>query len=427
MTRTNPQDILVDGISTNLLRNSMISAGVSESQALEFIGHIFVGASGAHPPAPFEFATQVAEEVPECDPTYARQFVHADWVDGEDRVQAGTTPDEQGFNLRFHSIENEFDRIAAEFQNMGGCLADLRREIFGVLQELEAKITDLQNQVHELGEEDDGAGGGVFPGGFGGAFPGFGRVFMGTTRFNNRDYWLLNEDGRIRMIDMSDQPGAVGPAVDPTPGRGGGVIIDTDPGGGGVVRPGGETVLPVGELLDVLTDFGTRLDRDPAVRSALIGGASVGSFTERFGATEIISDSAGRMRFGRMLGGLDRDTVLRDTEAVVDAAAERALAGSSADARTALITSLLNPRSAGRTGDALRGLNLRLMTTTTDVQARGLQRAGFATIGSLADSSVDAVMTRLEANQITDMNRAEVRRMVTAARLLLAADRMRQP
>jgi hypothetical protein len=414
MTSTNPQDILVDGVSTKLLHDSMIAAGVSERRALEFIGHIYVGASGGHPPAPFEFDTQVAQEVPECAPEYARQFVHADWVDGEDRVQAGTTPDEQGFNLRFHSIENELDRIAAEFQKMGGCVADLRRELFGVLEELEAKITDLQNQIHELADEDAG-GGGVLPGSVGG----FGRDFMGVTNFNNRTYWLLNDHGRIRMIDMSNQPGAVGPAVNPAPG---GVIIDVDPAAGGVVRPG-DTVLPVDELLDVMTDFGTRLDRDPAVRSALVGGASVGSFTERFGATEIISESTGRVRFGRMLGGIDRDTVLRDTEAVVDAAADRVLTGSSPEARTALINGLVNPRAAGRTGDALRALNLRLMTTVTDAHARDLQRAGFATIGSIADASVDAVMTRLTPNQ---MNRAEVRRIVTAARLLLAADRMRQ-
>ncbi|MEI7993352.1 MAG: tail fiber domain-containing protein [Methylococcaceae bacterium] len=42
--------------------------------------------------------------------TYKRSFQHDDWIDNEDVVQAGG---ERGFNVKFHSLETEFDNIAA--------------------------------------------------------------------------------------------------------------------------------------------------------------------------------------------------------------------------------------------------------------------------------------------------------------------------
>jgi hypothetical protein len=41
---------------------------------------------------------------------YTPQFVHQDWVDGVDTVQAGGG---NGFNGRFHALESEFALIAA--------------------------------------------------------------------------------------------------------------------------------------------------------------------------------------------------------------------------------------------------------------------------------------------------------------------------
>jgi hypothetical protein len=42
--------------------------------------------------------------------TYNRAFTHVDWIDNEDVVQAGG---EKGFNVEFHAIEAEFDKISA--------------------------------------------------------------------------------------------------------------------------------------------------------------------------------------------------------------------------------------------------------------------------------------------------------------------------
>ena len=40
--------------------------------------------------------------------TYTRSFQHQDWIDNEDIVQAGG---ERGFNVEFHALEAEFDKI----------------------------------------------------------------------------------------------------------------------------------------------------------------------------------------------------------------------------------------------------------------------------------------------------------------------------
>ncbi len=42
--------------------------------------------------------------------TYTRTFQHTDWVDNVDRVQAGGS---NGFNLRFHEVEGEFDSLSS--------------------------------------------------------------------------------------------------------------------------------------------------------------------------------------------------------------------------------------------------------------------------------------------------------------------------
>lgn len=47
-------------------------------------------------------------------PFYVPKFAHTDWIDNEDRVQAGGV---NGFNIRFHSLEAEFATLAHEHLN----------------------------------------------------------------------------------------------------------------------------------------------------------------------------------------------------------------------------------------------------------------------------------------------------------------------
>lgn len=47
---------------------------------------------------------------------YARTFTHADWIDNEDVVQA---EGENGFNVRFHALEDELDAVSAAIGTIG--------------------------------------------------------------------------------------------------------------------------------------------------------------------------------------------------------------------------------------------------------------------------------------------------------------------
>ncbi|KUM99079.1 hypothetical protein AQI95_40970 [Streptomyces yokosukanensis] len=47
-------------------------------------------------------------------PKYVPSFRHQDWIDNEDRVQAGG---ERGLNIRFHDLEAEFQTLADAYLN----------------------------------------------------------------------------------------------------------------------------------------------------------------------------------------------------------------------------------------------------------------------------------------------------------------------
>ncbi|AEH10753.1 MULTISPECIES: hypothetical protein [Protofrankia] len=144
------RDILVNGVSTQQVAGTLKSAGLAESKIGEILGWWIVGATGNSRPAPFDFATDVQTVDPDTVVTYTRTFAHTDWVDGEDRVQASATPEELGFNARFHAIENEFDAVHDQFVRLAAAVRELRSDLVGVVHELESKITALQNDLFDL-------------------------------------------------------------------------------------------------------------------------------------------------------------------------------------------------------------------------------------------------------------------------------------
>lgn len=147
------KDILVNGVSTQQVAGTLKSAGLAEAKIGEILGWWIVGATGNSRPAPFDFATEVQAADPDAVVTYARGFTHTDWVDGEDRVQASATPEELGFNARFHAIENEFDAVGDQFVRLAAAVTELRSDLAGVVQELQSKLTALQNDLFDLRAE----------------------------------------------------------------------------------------------------------------------------------------------------------------------------------------------------------------------------------------------------------------------------------
>lgn len=185
-------DILIDGISSTKVAGTLKAAGLTETKIGEILGFWYVGATGKTRPAPFDFVTDVQPSDPTCDVTYARTFAHVDWVDGEDRVQAAATPEELGFNARFHAIENEFDAIAGQFQRLGACAKELRADLVGVVREIESKLTALQNDIFELRKEavpDKPVGGGL--------------GILGSVKVGDKSAFITNFDNDFKLVEFA--------------------------------------------------------------------------------------------------------------------------------------------------------------------------------------------------------------------------------
>jgi hypothetical protein len=158
---------LVFGVPGTKIAAALRDAGLTDDAVVAVLGRAYSRSAGERPesePEPitasaaaatFTFQVQISETAPECDLTYQRLFVHPDFIDGVTVVQAGQTPDEIGFNSRFHAIEAEFDSISRDLHTSSNCVAELRREIFRLARELEAKITEIDGRLNAKGKDKD--------------------------------------------------------------------------------------------------------------------------------------------------------------------------------------------------------------------------------------------------------------------------------
>lgn len=72
---------------------------------------------------------------------YAAKFYHKDWVDNVDRVQAAG---QDGFNTRFHALEDEFISIQSVMDSLTATAAELQTAVEEILAQLQGTWT-LQN------------------------------------------------------------------------------------------------------------------------------------------------------------------------------------------------------------------------------------------------------------------------------------------
>jgi hypothetical protein len=70
---------------------------------------------------------------------YTRQFQHTDWIEFVDPVQAGGG---NGFNQRFHAIENEFDLISAAITSVDNALTSFESAPPGIGLTIALSIAD---------------------------------------------------------------------------------------------------------------------------------------------------------------------------------------------------------------------------------------------------------------------------------------------
>lgn len=149
---------LVFGVPARAVVDALRGTGMAEADVIAVVGRGIAGSAGEVTVAatpPFVFQTHVAQTAPDCQLSFERGFFHPDFIDGVTVVQAGTTAEEIGFNRRFHTIEADLDEIATDLRTASNCMAELRLELFGVVQELQTKLTEIDARLDAKTKDKD--------------------------------------------------------------------------------------------------------------------------------------------------------------------------------------------------------------------------------------------------------------------------------
>lgn len=147
------EEQLVYGVPAHTIVDALRGAGVAEDDVIAVLGRAIARQSGPLTTTvtpPFVFQTSVPQQAPQCELHFEPTFTHPDFIDGVTVVQAGETPTELGFNHRFHAIEDDLAAVADALRTVSNCMKELRLELFGVVQELQVKITAIDHRIDPL-------------------------------------------------------------------------------------------------------------------------------------------------------------------------------------------------------------------------------------------------------------------------------------
>jgi hypothetical protein len=144
------ETININGLTADEVYQTIKSAGVSEVDAKLLVSNwIFQNYLTLH--RTFSYVTEFSADKPECVPAaFQRTFVHRDWVDGEDLVQATNSANDDGFNTRFHHIEADLDALGKQLATLVGCLADMRHSLRQLLDEIAAELNRIDSDLGAL-------------------------------------------------------------------------------------------------------------------------------------------------------------------------------------------------------------------------------------------------------------------------------------
>jgi len=88
--------------------------------------------------------------------TFTRKFEHRDWVDGQDVVQAGATPDELGMNARLNALELDLDAVKTDLVQSYTLIADLRKALAVALGQIQSELNKKTDKAKEGKDAKDG-------------------------------------------------------------------------------------------------------------------------------------------------------------------------------------------------------------------------------------------------------------------------------
>ena len=168
----------------------------------------------------FTYSQSFPPTEPACaPPPFARSFAHRDWTDGESVVQAGATPGgDEGFNARFHKIEDDLDRLGTLTAQAFTCLNSMRASLSRALDEIRSELNRVNADLARLQREANEPQ--LRPGGYiGPKRP----IFRGRTQVSNQQFQMWEmPDGEIMELPVPRvQKFSV---VDPLPDRAPGIV-----------------------------------------------------------------------------------------------------------------------------------------------------------------------------------------------------------
>lgn len=384
--------ILIDGIATENIAQGLAASGMASADIINLIGHMYVGYVGGKGKPAFRFKTVVEAADADCEATFARTFDHVDWIDGVSRVQAGMTPEELGFNARFHAIEADLDAVEDQFGRLSSCVLQVRGDLVGIVKELEAKLTDVDRQIQEL-KDDRGGGGGspIVRGAW---------EYLGNAKVADKDVIVARRGDQIVMSEVVEDMISGGTVVNPPHGGGfrsdeglvpGGVVVDPS-GGAAVVVPQGGLIVTGDRIVPA---HGGRLGIEDVVAfNDALEGRVAGGRGER-----TIEDvrAGGDPLMRAVTEGLDDEEVVTDA-GLVNVVTERVLSGVPEGERRALRTDVLREDVADRTSGALMSTGVVGLTSVSESDAEVLSAAGFGRIGALSGATVEEVLRGIEAS-----------------------------
>lgn len=386
----NESGLLIHGVQSSVLEQSLKKQGYSTAQVASLVSATLAGVSYATPTA-FRFATSVEATDPQCQITYRRTFAHDDWTDGRSRVQAGTTPDELGFNARFHALESELDAVAAQFDGVGRCLAGLRADLHGIARELESVLSTLRREVAELRREQSP----VLPKLENWARTqrviGYQTVADGSTKI------LLQKGEEVTFLDAKN-----------------------------FVAKFTQTFEPGRDVKETARDLGRvagALEVDDAVRRRVAFGVTRDELVEELGGrlldldgqavllADVLADVPGAVRF---------TSVQELSDAVATAAVNRTAGGDAGQVRAEVLAPALQDATAAKVREA----EVTALVTVSPETSSVVTAAGFTTIGKLAETSAGELV-RAASKAGLELSLAQAHEAVGGARLGLGVARLR--
>lgn len=306
----------------------------------------------------FRYADAFAAEDPACASDFARGFAHRDWIDGESVVQAEETSVEEGFNRRFHALETDLDALGANLARAFACVADMRAELHARLEEIRTELNRLNGDVFECCT-DTSPPRPTFP-----TFPVFPgtivdelRTPLGTTRFDDRDYFVYKIDDKLEFFPVVTAPETIRP-----------FDVVSDP----AVRGPGEVA---------------RMLADNAEIAAFVRNERPGreELTERFG--DVVTP--GGVRFGELIRTLPADARYNEPEALIDDLAERSAAALRLSNRGDMVAASFG---VGRDVGLVAEAPVERLPAVPARASEALRDKGFSTVEKFAGADRDEVI-----------------------------------